>query len=94
MLIDVKQRIEKKKKIKHKHIFLAIMDYAVLWTFFHAVKHVLLNIYSMLILFFYCDGVVLEILTDHKFQWLQELCCKPLKCNAVTYHNVSWGWND
>ena len=32
-----------------------------------------------------CDGVVLEIFMDHKFQWPHEgLNCEILTCNAVT----------
>ena len=39
--------------------------------FLSAVKLVLLNIKNISILLFYCDSAVLEILTDHKFQWPQ-----------------------
>ena len=32
-----------------------------------------------------CDGVVLNVLMDHMFQWSQEcLNCEPLTCSAVS----------
>ena len=69
------------------------MDYIVLWDFLSAVKLVFLSMQNMSILFFYCDSVVLEILTDTltadyiqllKTPYIQLHYCKPLTFNAVT----------
>ena len=56
-------------------------------------KLVWLNIYRKCRLyFFYCDGVVHEILTGHKFQWPQEsLYCEHLTCSTVKLPIMSWG---
>ena len=56
-------------------------------------KLVWLNLYRKCRLyFFYCDGVVHEILTGHKFQWPQEsLYCEHLTCSTVKLPIMSWG---
>ena len=36
---------------------------------------------SLIAQFFHCDGVVVEICLDHKFQWPQE----GLNCESLTY---------
>ena len=36
------------------------------------------------------NGVILEILVDHKFEWPQEgLNCKRFTCSHLTHHSIS-----